>query len=112
MTHTPGPWIWADLDRGLYGAGPKNAVLEYYDYEGMHLSGKTEETQKANALLIAAAPDLLETLAAALTKLEVLWQELDAEHGLCRSVSDAKDNEIWPQIVSARAAIAKATGEK
>ncbi len=62
--HTPGPWIWADQKRGLYGAGPHNAVLEWYQYEGMHLSGITEDTQEANACLIAAAPELLNALKA------------------------------------------------
>jgi hypothetical protein len=70
--HTPGPWIWAERNQGLYGAGPDNAVLQFYSYEGMHLSGRTEDVQEANARLIAAAPDLLQML-----KVAQMWLELD-----------------------------------
>ncbi len=59
MSHTPGPWTWAEKYRGLYGSGQYNEVLSWYSYEGMHLiQGDTE----ANAKLIAAAPDLLAAL--------------------------------------------------
>ena len=51
--HTRGPWIWARGHRGLYGAGPDNAVLDYAHYEGMWLASPNEV---ANARLIAAAP--------------------------------------------------------
>jgi hypothetical protein len=57
--HTPGPWIWADHHRGLFGAGPDNAVLNHEPYEGMWLG---HERKDANARLIAAAPELLEAL--------------------------------------------------
>jgi len=97
MTHTPGPWIWADLDRGLYGAGPDNAVLQYYAYEGMHLSGKTEEEQKANRDLIAAAPDMLEALKA-IQKIGVL--------------NPTNSPAVHKYIADMNTAIAKATGEK
>ncbi len=51
--HTPGPWVWGEDYRGLFGSGPNNEVLSWYAYEGMHLiQGNTE----ANARLIAAAP--------------------------------------------------------
>ena len=59
VKHTPGPWIWGPRYDGLYGAGPNNEVLAYAAYEGMWLSSNN---QKANASLIAAAPDLLEAL--------------------------------------------------
>lgn len=59
---TPGPWIWAEKNQGLYGAGPDNAVLDFYSYEGMYLSGKTDEAQTANGLLISASPELLDEL--------------------------------------------------
>lgn len=58
--HTPGPWIWGDDYHGLYGAGPDNAVLEHYYYEGMHLGHGAK--REPNAALIAAAPDLLRKL--------------------------------------------------
>ena len=97
--HTPGPWIWADGYRGLYGAGPDNAVLDYVGYEGMSLGVKNDH---ANARLIAAAPMLLEAL-------------ILAEDVLSRSPFTG---EIWPNgthpnagITQIRAAIAAATGD-
>jgi hypothetical protein len=89
--HTPGPWIWGKGNKGLYGAGPDNEVLDWACYEGMWLSGPND---KANARLIAAAPELLKEL-----------QEL------VEAYADGEPN--WKQIVSsASAAIAKATGEQ
>jgi hypothetical protein len=62
--HTPGPWIWGDDYRGLYGAGPNNEVLCHASYEGMWL--RYGPQQEANAHLIAAAPELLEAAQKAL----------------------------------------------
>lgn len=56
--HTPGPWIWAEDYKGLYGAGRDNKVLDHAHCEGMWLADDLE----ANALLIAAAPDMLAQL--------------------------------------------------
>lgn len=100
IKHTPGPWIWADGYRGLYGAGKNNEVLDYATYEGMWLGHVNE--QKANALLIAAAPELLEAVEAMLE-----WdareedQKVDFRErlALCGAAFD-----------KARAAYAKATG--
>ncbi len=58
MSYTKGPWIWGDDYTGLYGAGPKNEVLEYGSYEGMWLTH--HNTREANARLIAAAPDMMD----------------------------------------------------
>ena len=96
--HTPGPWIWGDNFNGLYGAGPNNEVLNYASYEGMWLG--YHKAQHANARLIAAAPDLLEALKACIPHLE-----RDDHH------TDALSRER-PHYAAARAAIAKATGEK
>ncbi|WP_205168948.1 hypothetical protein [Burkholderia sp. LMG 13014] len=65
IKHTPGPWIWGDEYRGLFGAGPNNEVLSHEYFEGMWLSHV--EHRDANAKLISAAPDLamaLELIAA------------------------------------------------
>lgn len=95
-TFTPGPWIWGDDYRGLYGAGPDNDVLSYASYEGMWVAYGHRRSQ--NARLIAAAPELLEAL-----------------KGLHDDVMDyitlnklGGENNHW--LVIARAAIAKATG--
>lgn len=58
--HTPGPWTWGQNYNGLYGAGKDNEVLCHAPYEGMWL--RFGDQSKANAKLIAAAPDLLEAL--------------------------------------------------
>lgn len=60
VKHTPGPWIWGDEHRGLYGCGPNNEVLNYARYEGMWVG--FGEVGTANARLIAAAPEMLEAL--------------------------------------------------
>jgi hypothetical protein len=88
---TPGPWIWGDDYRGLYGAGPDNEVLCYAGYEGMWLThGPARE---ANALLLAAAPDLLEACVAYIA---------DREEAGCTMESAS--------VKRMRAAIARATG--
>ena len=88
MAHTPGPWIWSDDFRGLFGAGEWNAVLDYAFTEGMWLGHHNKE---ANARLIASAPDLL-----------ALLIELVNIEGPCPG------NAAWAEKVLA--AIAKATG--
>ena len=90
-THTPGPWIWADGYAGLNSPalGP---VLDYAPYEGMWVTHYTERG-KADARLIAAAPELLEAL-----------QRLLHNHAANTLFSG---NGHWEQ---ARAAIAKAQG--
>lgn len=107
--HTPGPWIWADGYKGLFGAGPNNEVICYATYEGMWIPEYVPEA-KANAKLIAAAPDLF----------AVAQEVMDA------FASYERFGEICPfegnsmiyaeTLVNladvARTAIAKATGEK
>lgn len=92
QAHTPGPWIWADGYRGLYGAGKENQVLDYAHYEGMWL-GHVDE-QVANARLLSAAPDLLEAL-----------KELIA----CCDELESWTPPMGSACETARAAIAKAT---
>lgn len=95
IKHTPGPWT--------YGGQEFNDVRES-DGElvavALHLRVKKPERSiaeaKANARLIAAAPDLLEALKA-----------------IVKSLADQDDEgmiEHAQQMIDARAAIAKATG--
>lgn len=98
ITHTPGPWRadepgiaddFCDRRVGIFDAGPGNPgiIAEVYAY-------LNPGTMKANARLIAAAPELL----AALRYILAL---------------QATDKLPFPLIAldQARAAIAKATGE-
>ncbi len=82
--HTPGPWVqdkWGHVqDTG--GRGVR--------FEGVTIAGRSTEETKANARLIAAAPDLLEALRYAVDNPEF-------------------SSEVFDRM--ARAAIAKATGD-
>ena len=68
--YTPGPWKWAgdpgesDLMHGSMIKGNcDSCVMRYEKYEGLWFSDYGVDSRDvANALLIAAAPDLLEAL--------------------------------------------------
>lgn len=88
MAHTPGPWEKEpEAGRGAWikGANDEWAALA---------CGDTDESARANAHLIAAAPDLLEAL-------RVLLAYLPADE-------DAVDPQQHAALRAARAAIAKA----
>jgi hypothetical protein len=85
--HTPGPWsIYSITFKGYHQiAGAQGGrVCQVLPFE---------DEYKANARLIAAAPDLLEAL-----------------KNMCEGFSTLKDSD-FPALAKARAAIAKATGE-
>jgi hypothetical protein len=64
--HTPGPWEWlGEPGKSVLNAA-KNKILDHEYYEGMWLGAYNDEIDQANARLIAAAPDLLESLKAIL----------------------------------------------
>jgi hypothetical protein len=90
VAHTPGPWTVHELeDQGKFSIvhwGPLAYVGDVGGHDGM-------ATARANARLIAAAPDLL----AALTR----WAKWASEHGRADTQGIACDTF---------AAIAKATG--
>lgn len=92
--HTPGPWTIGDENNQHVEIciGDAVANLDRQDRYGLHMVFSREE-MLANAHLIAAAPDLLEALDAA----------LEAE---CRLMDYRPE---WED--HARAAIAKAKGE-
>lgn len=87
--HTPGPWRVVDSWNDHMVEGQNGEEIIWQD--GPH---ETPTINKANACLIAAAPDLLEAL-------ENLADYIDERAG---------DNECRP-LENARAAIAKAKGE-
>lgn len=107
--HTPGPWT----------AYKRPEPVGYAEWE-IHYGTDTECVaevvhEDANALLIAAAPELLAALEAALT---VIDDYLTYEHNGDPWTEDARamgemdidDYERDGRLESARAAIAKATG--
>ena len=99
--HTPSPWEKADgtdgVTRGIRGwHGPER--VNVINWNG--ISRATSVTGQANARLIAAAPDLLE----ALQNIAEYWNQDQNE----AAMADA----CWHAIHTARAAIAKATGEQ
>ena len=91
VQHTPGPWHTAG-DQGVQIRSAKDQIAKVWTMRG--------NEWKANARLIAAAPDLLAALSVVLRDV----QAVDAEGHLA-------DIELEPAMYQARAAIAKATGE-
>jgi len=96
--HTPGPWALDEVRTGCgrafrIGSGEmlkagKGCCIIYDDYPG-----NPENERKANACLIAAAPDLMDACDFALTILEALG------------------NGKGDAAMACRAALAKARGE-
>ena len=90
--HTPGPWIWNDDflvgGDGSYVCDDGSACGEY---------SRVLDPDSPNARLIAAAPDLLAALKAALAIAPVNADDED----------DPEQSEAWAAV---RAAIAKAEG--
>lgn len=101
--HTPGPWDVeyenADYNGGgqWYNAGPAKVWFPY------NVKKQEEDEAKANAYLIAAAPELLEVLRDALDSLDYVERTLPGLSGY---------GVRQERIQKARAAIAKATGEQ
>ena len=56
MTHTPGPWAWDEGEEITYDQGMRSVadIREHTGFENIPM-----DVVKANARLIAAAPDLL-----------------------------------------------------
>jgi hypothetical protein len=103
--HTPGPWKIAGEDAEkqtfIYALNERGSNRFWFDIQ----PGWTDDKQRtssaelsANALLIAAAPELLEALRAITDQLE--------------RIGDTRYDKDGQYIDAARAAIAKATGEQ
>jgi len=117
MKHTPGPWRIATT--GNYGniieaqSGRQNydfdtgyrTVATFQACESTGRYKEEEENRIANGYLIAAAPELLEALQAAI-ECGMVPKSSAAEGGAARHV---KQLHVADQI---RAAISKATGEQ
>ncbi len=109
--HTPGPWaleeVRTDCGRAFrIGSGEmlkagKGCCIIYDDYPG-----NPENERKANARLIAAAPDLLEALEASLEEVKAWRAGLNT-----RNMNTCKEGARFSDLSRSRAAIAKARGE-
>jgi hypothetical protein len=103
--HTPGPWVSArrrgnwDYLVAQQADGMNNEICQMF-HDGTDLN----ETGEANALLVAAAPDLL----AALIALDGHWTE-DFPHGPDGDGPRILADETLTIWRATRAAIAKAT---
>lgn len=122
-THTPGPWTARQdcrsyRNRGVFSGGnPDQSGNQnaWAIYGHARIATLTEseawlpQTQiEANARLIAAAPDLLAALVATADALDSTRPYLAARDAVA---FDAIHKEVRQAVDSARAAIAKATGE-
>ncbi len=89
--HTPGPWSATEASGHVVDAGGAPVAVT----AGL-ANGPWATEYRANARLIAAAPDLLEALIAITNQLE--------------RIGDTREHKDGAFIRDARAAIAKATG--
>jgi hypothetical protein len=106
IVHTPGPWTVCDEDRlGINADGESYSIVIYgndADDPEIGIQGRTPQERKANARLIAAAPELL--LACKL----MLEHEGEAVTNGVGMECDSDELEHAKDL--AKAAIAKATG--
>ena len=108
--HTPGPWK-ADGYQVRQGGQQGTRMVADVCYTGPHHTPPEEYPKscriadEANARLIAAAPELLESL------VNLVKSEDDGEAAMI-AIGVDPNPEDYPVITAARAAIAKATGKE
>ena len=97
--HTPGPWnlVWRRNEQYPY---PLSVLA---DDSGAWVARGGKVSSEANARLIAAAPDMLEAL-------QAIVDEFPVAAGTAKGIPH--DEQGYGSIYRARAAIARATGEK
>ena len=103
--HTPGPWrVFGRMTGKVISEnGPGMVeICETGDFRDAELVPFNAERWNADARLIAAAPDMLEALRDVVSD---LFLQIESRRG-------PKAASQYPSIVAARAAIARATGEK
>ena len=90
MKHTQGTWIAKDGQIYPEETGKTLALIPYYD--------KDDNEQKANAQLIASAPELLETCKMALIEYRGLKNRVDIVELGCDGNDDACTNLLLSLI--------------
>ena len=98
LSHTPGPWHTGSTIRTVIFAPDGYAIADAKTFHNMR-----QADTKANARLIAAAPDLLQALQQLIS-----GDERDRADGLHLYQKGSPRDKTWD---AARSAIAKATGE-
>ncbi len=120
--HTPGPWLAIDTRdndiegwQGAFGVlAEKQPIGAIYNDICTVWTRAGEERTNANAALIAAAPDLLAELRGMVADVKITAAcMLDSveTHGTHGGWLHEESNRLFSALESARAAIAKATGE-
>lgn len=100
MTHTPGPWrVWEAGKESWEICEPSNPNRQSH-FANVRVGNMWGEEGKANARLIASAPELL----------EALKDLVSAEEQYVEDAKAQLDDPISDAVESARAAIAKAEG--
>ena len=91
--HTPGPWVVRTIDQSLATVETQDG--EYIICNAAQLRGddwKTEHAErKANARLIAAAPEMLDALDGLAAQVRPLWAELDIDGFRHSALKEAYD---------------------
>ena len=106
--HTPGPWEYNDPEKYKQVRGHFSDVAVYapgnaFPWRMAEIDGPDEETQIANARLIAAAPDFRAVAVAVLDWWEEHRYDTAGEHGEYNVYDEEPE-----MVVLARAALAKA----
>ena len=114
MTHTPGPWyVEGESDNvgeaevivsGIPNGGGRIVAWTANSYEADTDNETTTDDDRANARLIAAAPELLMVLSYALADLDDVMPEYEP--------SGDRTHPGWQTIEDIKVALAKATAQK
>ena len=98
--HTAGPWTLLEKELAWWVMPPKGEAVQIVKKHGVTTDNRSAAEVLANAVLIAAAPELLAAL-----------------EGVSSSATSYGEGDGWPEIskaslTQARAAIIKATGNE
>lgn len=115
---TPGPWEVVEDIRYEDKESQYTAGFDIFNFDGTSVVGcegisGDSEKERANAILIAAAPDLLEALENLLWHAEYLEELIESERGRGRNAGQLyADGEMHNYMIEAKASISKARGQK
>ncbi len=60
--HSPGPWRWVDVPGNPWAVRGPNDETDHLGPIILNMGGSADEQEKANARLIASAPEMLDLL--------------------------------------------------